>query len=388
MIDLEGDIPDDLLLEQSEDPDGVQMALRVARTLWSSGDTTESLRWLRRAAETASDEGADRRSLQLAKTAAELRSKLVPRAAAQVREAAEPQADSEYTLPGWGGGTPSAAPAEAETPPTTPRVVERREGLGHSLPSDDGPQLAPSEESDGRLPESPPSKAEAQANVATRDEPGSPTASEASAAPPAASVELTPRAPVAAEPTASPQEPHQVQLPLPSSGPSAPVPPLPNDVPIPPSARPSSPQSSRMERSAPASSRPPPVEAPLGGVGGPQAVASTAEASAGSLDATPTPPELEAELEAELEPVAPGLRQDESGPVSMPPSSAAPSSARSAQGQKLTARVHHQAVRVSLARDPAHPSQFVVRPLREGEASLPGERTALLVALEPGSPLV
>jgi hypothetical protein len=62
----------------SADTDSVQMALQAAHTLWSRGDTTESLRWLKRAAESASDEGADLRSLQLAKAAAELRAKLFP----------------------------------------------------------------------------------------------------------------------------------------------------------------------------------------------------------------------------------------------------------------------------------------------------------------------
>jgi hypothetical protein len=55
---------------------------------------------------------------------------------------------------------------------------------------------------------------------------------------------------------------------------------------------------------------------------------------------------------------------------------------------KLTARVHHQAVRVSFAPDLRVPGQYVVRPLREGEKAASGERIALLVALEPGVPLV
>ena len=55
---------------------------------------------------------------------------------------------------------------------------------------------------------------------------------------------------------------------------------------------------------------------------------------------------------------------------------------------KLTARVHHQAVRVSFAPDARVPGQYVVRPLREGERPAAGERVALLVALEPRVPLV
>jgi hypothetical protein len=55
---------------------------------------------------------------------------------------------------------------------------------------------------------------------------------------------------------------------------------------------------------------------------------------------------------------------------------------------RLTARVHHQAVRVSFTPDLRVPGQYVVRPLREGEKAAAGERVALLVGLEPGVPLV
>src|SRR6187431_670065 len=63
---------------ETADTDAVQVALQAAQALWSRGDTTESLRWLKRAAESASEEGADLRSLQLAKAAAELRAMLLP----------------------------------------------------------------------------------------------------------------------------------------------------------------------------------------------------------------------------------------------------------------------------------------------------------------------
>jgi hypothetical protein len=68
--------------------------------------------------------------------------------------------------------------------------------------------------------------------------------------------------------------------------------------------------------------------------------------------------------------------------------SESPSLSDSTAPPKLTARVHHQAVRVSFAPDPRAPGQYVVRALREGERPLAGERVALLVALEPGVPLV
>jgi hypothetical protein len=70
------------------------------------------------------------------------------------------------------------------------------------------------------------------------------------------------------------------------------------------------------------------------------------------------------------------------------PASPEPALQSEAARAKLTARVHHQAVRVSFAPDTRVPGQYVVRPLREGEMAAAGERVALLVALEPGMPLV
>src|SRR5688572_11099653 len=97
------------------DPDGVQVALRAAHTLWSRGDTTESLKWLRKAAESASDEGADIRSLQLAKAAAELRAKLLggsepPARAAAVSALSPASFPPSDVRPGESGSHPIAKP--------------------------------------------------------------------------------------------------------------------------------------------------------------------------------------------------------------------------------------------------------------------------------------
>ena len=72
----------------------------------------------------------------------------------------------------------------------------------------------------------------------------------------------------------------------------------------------------------------------------------------------------------------------------MSPDATEPAPQSEAARAKLTARVHHQAVRVYLAPDLRTPGEFIVRPLREGEKPAAGERVALLVALEPGVPLV
>jgi hypothetical protein len=58
------------------DPEQVAVALETASALWSRGDAREALRWLRRAAETAGDAGADIRAVTLARSAADLTTRL------------------------------------------------------------------------------------------------------------------------------------------------------------------------------------------------------------------------------------------------------------------------------------------------------------------------
>ncbi|HTM45780.1 MAG TPA: hypothetical protein VL137_12550 [Polyangiaceae bacterium] len=60
----------------ASDSDDVRWALETANTLWSQGDQRGAIRWLSRAAETAAHEENDRRSLHLARAAADLRGKL------------------------------------------------------------------------------------------------------------------------------------------------------------------------------------------------------------------------------------------------------------------------------------------------------------------------
>ncbi len=57
---------------EANDPQDVQEALQAASTLWEQ-DPVEALRWLRKAAETASDAGDVMRSVHLARAAADLR---------------------------------------------------------------------------------------------------------------------------------------------------------------------------------------------------------------------------------------------------------------------------------------------------------------------------
>ncbi len=54
-----------------DDDEDVHWALSTASALWARGDAAESIKWLRRAAETASDQNRDLRSLELFKAAAD-----------------------------------------------------------------------------------------------------------------------------------------------------------------------------------------------------------------------------------------------------------------------------------------------------------------------------
>jgi len=447
----------DLPQAEIADPDGVQVALRAAQTLWSRGDTTESLRWLRRAAESASDEGADLRSLQLAKAAAELRAKLfgtsdppsadsvraVPTDVSGLHTPVPADAAPQYTS----SSSPSEAalsdgaasePASSERTPGSARpsgppaqyVVHRpreatRQLMGLSSSTLEAVQRegssyppAPSwsADSERRVASAPPplpraslddyEELEAEPEEDSSDhvesswidqpqgayrvvervhEPRLETRSEA--------VESSPRVPTLPPPAFQPgafpgsfqsagfqpgvaqAAPFQIQPALPSS-----PPPLPRAA-----AFADDDDADMMRPEQPTVLISPADEAP--GIAEPPS-SGPQEASSFLLQANSWEPEAPVPSwdsassfpwEMEPRPSSWGASSSPSdGPP--PPSETAPA--------KLTARVHHQAVRVSVAMDPRVSGQYVVRPLREGEKAPAGERVALLVALEPGQPLV
>src|SRR5262245_36454255 len=55
-----------------EDPEDVSWALSTAEAMWARGDHAEGIKWVRRAAEAASEADNDGRALELAKAAADL----------------------------------------------------------------------------------------------------------------------------------------------------------------------------------------------------------------------------------------------------------------------------------------------------------------------------
>src|SRR5262245_10852568 len=60
----------------ADDDEDVNWALSTATALWGRGERAEALKWLRRAAEAASDANADARALELFKMAADISSRL------------------------------------------------------------------------------------------------------------------------------------------------------------------------------------------------------------------------------------------------------------------------------------------------------------------------
>jgi hypothetical protein len=98
------------LSSDPSDSDDIRWALETASAMWTKGDHHEALRWLRRAAETASEEGADTRAVELAKVAAELRSRI------NVTEIPPQVAPQEAAPAGGNGHAESGASSALRTP--------------------------------------------------------------------------------------------------------------------------------------------------------------------------------------------------------------------------------------------------------------------------------
>src|SRR5512142_2226000 len=95
-MDTQAPIP----LPRDDDPEDVHLSLSTATTLWSRGERADAVKWLRRAAEQASDSDADDRALQLMKVAADVTTLLSTPPPPPVAPSVPPAAPS----------TPSAGP--------------------------------------------------------------------------------------------------------------------------------------------------------------------------------------------------------------------------------------------------------------------------------------
>jgi hypothetical protein len=404
----------DLPQAETADPDGVQVALRAAQTLWSRGDTTESLKWLRKAAESASDEGADLRSLQLAKAAAELRAKLFGSSEPPRSMSAFPAAPGGAAA-GVSSGESGAHPiaqlrsepprsdsAPLSSPPLAPPSVdafatgasEEQSGSSRPVTATQYPSHRPRQRI-GLLSPSPGGVAQRESAAydavpswsadSERRSSGAPPPLPRSSVDDYEELEAEPDEEHADDPASvwSSGGPESWRPTPPSVPPGGTPPPLPQrgafadddaeeftrqseppTVVIPPLDESDDARAAREARRASNSFT---VQ---GSAWDQQSRVPGWEQDTGSAWAT----ELHQSIWGN------GVGADGAGVEAAAPSETARA--------KLTARVHHQAVRVSFAPDLRVPGQYVVRPLREGEKAAAGERVALLVALEPGLPLV
>jgi hypothetical protein len=387
----------DLPQAENADPDGVQLALRAAQTLWSRGDTTESLKWLRKAAESASDEGADVRSLQLAKAAAELRAKLfgsseAPRSARPDSEpprSAPPPSPPVEAFPSGGASEDGPASGPSRPPVTATQYPSHRprQRIGLLSPSPSGVaqrestayESVPlsSADAERRISSAPPplprpaaddyDELEAEPDEESfHDDPGSvwssagpeswrPSELDSNAF--GSTVLGTPTPPRGATPPPLPPRAafaeDEAQYSEPSDPPTVVIPPL---------------DESEEDRAREA-----------------RRVSTTFAVQGSAWDQQARSPGWDQHPGSSW---ATELHASTWGNGASEPTSAESALQSEAARARLTARVHHQAVRVSFAPDLRVPGQYVVRPLREGEKAAAGERVALLVALEPGVPLV
>src|SRR6185369_5712692 len=109
---------------RDDDDEDVYLALQTAKALWSRNEREDALRWLRRAAEQASDANADDRALELFKAAADVASRM---------QQAAPAAPS----------APPARPPGGPPPPPNRQPVELAPGPRPSAPPSGPPGRPP-----------------------------------------------------------------------------------------------------------------------------------------------------------------------------------------------------------------------------------------------------
>ena len=100
-----------------EDPEDVSWALSTAEAMWARGDHSDGIKWVRRAAEAASEAENDERALELAKAAADLAGMIARQASRASIDLEEVDPMSEPAPP----PVPQARPAPpAKQPPAKP----------------------------------------------------------------------------------------------------------------------------------------------------------------------------------------------------------------------------------------------------------------------------
>lgn len=107
-----------------DDPEDVSWALSTAEAMWARGDHSEGIKWVRRAAEAASEADKDMRAVELAKAAADLQGMIARMSMADNERSSAAGASSAKPPPVPKSATPPAnTSGPVSTVPTTSRSV-------------------------------------------------------------------------------------------------------------------------------------------------------------------------------------------------------------------------------------------------------------------------
>ena len=130
---------------RKDDSEDVAWALSTAEAMYARGDRSDALKWLRRAAESASEAQADDRALELAKAAADLATIVGPTPSMipppPVRPSQAPQPAAASAPPPRPLPTPSRPPPPPTPPPSRPAPAAK--AVAAPLPSRVVPAAAP-----------------------------------------------------------------------------------------------------------------------------------------------------------------------------------------------------------------------------------------------------
>jgi hypothetical protein len=115
-----------------EDPEDVSWALSTAEAMWARGDHLEGIKWVRKAAEAASEVENDERALELAKAASNLTALIARRSRASISDG-----------PGLAGGAPPDFVPQPPPPPSVgPTGTQPPSAHGHT-PASVSPRSTP-----------------------------------------------------------------------------------------------------------------------------------------------------------------------------------------------------------------------------------------------------
>jgi hypothetical protein len=108
---------------EAGDPEDVAWNLQTGGTMWARGDQHEAVRWLRRAAEAASDAGTDLRAVALARAAADLTAALALPASIPPPPVSAPPSTETAPVPVSVRPAPPPVSAPTADEATTPRPM-------------------------------------------------------------------------------------------------------------------------------------------------------------------------------------------------------------------------------------------------------------------------